>query len=259
MKTLKVFFVLFLILLEACNSTSTEPTIPPEVIVTVPFIEITTTATTADIKSTVNTNGATSIAVEYGVGNYNNSTNAVPASFSVNTVVNTKLTELIPSTKYQFRVKAVTGTKNVVQYITDSTFTTSGQLQIGDSYKKGIVIEVYTTNGVQHGLLAAPTDLTPTFGVRFNYFTAVDYAAKYGEGYRLPDSTEMKLVKKAKEAGVLTNFVDPNYDSRGIYFTSTEVIGSIDWVYIMEMYGNGVIKYILNKNSSASSRAVCSF
>ena len=151
MKTLKVFFVLFLILLEACNSTSTEPTIPPEVIVTVPFIEITTTATTADIKSTVNTNGAVNnISVEYGIGNYANTTNAVPTSFSVNTVVNTKLTELVPNTKYQFRVKAVTGTKNVVQYITDSTFTTSSQLQIGDVYKKGVVIEVHSVNGTQH-------------------------------------------------------------------------------------------------------------
>ena len=107
MKTLKVFFVLFLILLEACNPAPTEPNVPPEpvVIVTIPFVEVTTTATTASIKSTVNTNGPTSIAVEYGVGNYGSSTNAVPATFKVNTVVNTEISNLIPNTRYQFRTK----------------------------------------------------------------------------------------------------------------------------------------------------------
>ena len=149
MKTLKVFFVLFLILLEACNPAPTEPNVPPEpvVIVTIPFVEVTTTATTASIKSTVNTNGPTSIAVEYGVGNYGSSTDFIPSSFSTNTTANAKLTNLIPDTRYQFRIKAVTagGTK----HIADSTFITSSQLQIGDSYNDGLIDSL--DNSGKHG------------------------------------------------------------------------------------------------------------
>ena len=141
MKKVLYLFIVLLLVLGACNHAPTEPIIPPEsvVITTVSFIEIVTTSTTADIKSSVNTNGSVYIAIEYGIGNYANVTNTIPSSFNVSTNVGIKLTNLIPNTRYQFRVKAVTGTRSVVKYIADSSFVTKSQLQIGDSYEDGVI------------------------------------------------------------------------------------------------------------------------
>ena len=141
MKKINILFIVLLLVLGACKSGPTDPIIPPEsiTITTVSFLEIMTTATTADIKSSVNTNGAVNISIEYGIGNYTNTTNTIPSSFSVSTNIGTKLTNLIPNTRYQFRVKAVTGTKSITKYIADSTFVTKSQLQIGDSYNDGVI------------------------------------------------------------------------------------------------------------------------
>ncbi len=150
MKKITYLFTVFLLLvLGACNPGPTEPNVPPEsiVIVTIPFVEITTTITTASIKSTVNTNGPTSIAVEYGVGNYSSSGDFVPNSFSVNTIANAKLTNLMPNTRYQFRIKSVAN--GASKYLIDSSFTTSSQLQIGDSYNDGIIDSL--DNSGKHG------------------------------------------------------------------------------------------------------------
>ena len=251
MKTLKVFFVLFLILLEACNPAPTEPNVPPEpvVIVTIPFVEVTTTATTASIKSTVNTNGPTSIAVEYGVGNYGSSSNFVPNSFSVNTTANVKLTELTPDTKYQFRIKVMTvdGTK----YIADSTFVTSSQLQIGDTWNKGVVISLNPR------LLAAPVDQSDsTRGL--NLAEAIEACKNYGEGYRLPDSTELKIMLNAKNAGIIKNFVGPEFARTGIYISTTIMAGNPDWTFCIGFNDNGRKSWI-SVNNRAYARAVCSF
>ena len=234
---------------------TTLPIIPPDSIV-ITSVTIEVTATTAVIKTMVTTSKSTSIFFEYGVSNYTNTISTTPNPVNGSMSVSAKISDLTPNTTYKYRIKTVGSTTN---YFNDSTFTTSSQLQVGDEYKKGIVIEVHTANGIQHGLLAAPVDLTPIWGIGMNYFAATEAAAKYAEGYRLPDTTEMKLVKNAKNLGILTNFVDPNYDSRGIYFTSTEEAGNKDWVFIVEMYGYEKVKYIIHKNSSASSRAVCSF
>ena len=141
MKKVLYLFIVLLLVLGACKSGPTDPIIPPEsvTITTVSFLEIATTATTADIKSHVVTNGDVNISIEYGIGNYTNTTNTIPSSFSVSTAISTKLTNLIPNTRYQFRVKAITGTKSVVKYIADSSFVTKSQLQIGDSYEDGVI------------------------------------------------------------------------------------------------------------------------
>ncbi len=141
MKKILILFIVSLPIFIGCNHAPTEPIIPPEsvTITTMSFLEIMTTATTADIKSHINTNGDVNISIEYGIGNYTNTTNTIPSSFSVSTTIGTKLTNLIPNTRYQFRVKAVTGTKSVVKYIVDSSFVTKSQLQVGDSYNDGVI------------------------------------------------------------------------------------------------------------------------
>ena len=146
MRKILILFIALLPIFIGCNHTPTDPIIPPEsiVVTTVSFLEIATTATTADIKSHVVTNGDVNISIEYGIGNYTNTTNTIPSSFSVSTAIGTKLTNLIPNTRYQFRVKAVTGKKSVVKYIADSNFVTN-QLEVGDVYKDGIVTSVDQT------------------------------------------------------------------------------------------------------------------
>jgi len=246
MKKLNLFIVL-LPLLGACKFATEPPLpiIPPDSIV-ITSVTIEVTATTATIKTTVTTSKTTTVTVEYGVSSYANTANATPSPINGSMSVSAKISNLTPNTTYKYRIKA-----GANYFFGDSTFVTSNQLQIGDTWKNGIVISI------NPGLLAAPVDLTPTWGVGLNYFAAKEVATKYGEGYRLPDSTEAKLIKKAKDMGILTNFVDPNYDSRGIYLTSTEMTGNTDWVFYIGMHTS--LNGWINKGSSASSRAVCSF
>lgn len=255
----KYFFISLLLILGACNHTPVEPIIPPDSIkITSTTIEV--TATTAVIKITVSTNKSITVSVEYGVSSYANIVNATPNPINGSMSVSAKLSELTPNTVYKYRIKG----SGAADYLSDSTFTTSSQLQIGDSYKKGIVIEVHTIGGIQHGLLASPVDQTttgfgqnpPNYGAA-TFIEAQQLCKNYGDGYRLPDSTEAKLMKKAKDAGILTNFVDPNYDSLGIYFTSTEMLGNTDWVFYIGIHEN--FNGWINKRNSVSSRAVCSF
>ena len=135
MKTLKVFFVLLLTFFGACNPGPTEPNDPPEsiIIVTIPFVQISTTATTAVVTSSVSTNGPVSLVVKYGVGNYNNVVGGIPTNFNLSTNVDAKLSDLVPNTKYQLRIQAV-DIKNVVKFTKDTVFTTD-QLKLGDVYQ----------------------------------------------------------------------------------------------------------------------------
>lgn len=252
-KILILFIVSLSLFLGGCDFPTEEPApiIPPES-VSITSVSVEVTATTAVIKTTVTTNKSVTVSFEYGISDYINVVTTIPSPVDGKMSVSAKISNLSPDTKYKYRIKTVGET---TKYFSepDFFFVTSNQLQIGDSYKNGIIISV------NPNLIAAPVDLTPVWGAGLNYFAATEAAVKYGEGYRLPDSSEMKLVKNAKELGILTNFVDPNYDPRGLYFSSTELRGSPDWMFIMEMHKPGGIKYILHKSNSASSRAVCSF
>ncbi|MBM3701270.1 MAG: hypothetical protein FJW68_10235 [Actinobacteria bacterium] len=250
-KILILFVVLFPLFLGGCATEPPLPIIPPESIVITSTTVEEITATTVVIKTTVITSKSITVSFEYGVSDYINVVTTIPNPVvGGKMLVSAKISDLFPNTKYKYRIKTV---GEITKYFSepDFFFVTGNQLQIGNNHKNGIIISI------NPNLVAAKTDLTPTFGIRFNYFTATEEAKKYGEGYRLPDSTEMKLVKNAKELGILTNFVDPNYDSHGTYFTSTEVAGNKDWVFFIEIHGN--LKGLIHKNSSASSRAVCSF
>ncbi|MEW5843140.1 MAG: fibronectin type III domain-containing protein [Bacteroidota bacterium] len=253
MKKFHLFILMFLFL-AACKENSVDSTVtqPAPVVLTKDADSV--TATRAVLVGEITGNAFATF--EYGTStSYGNTINAVPNYVNGKATVKATLVGLTPGTTYHFRARA---SNPAFVNGNDMTFVTGTQLQIGDSYKKGVVIDVHTVNGVQHGLLAAPVDLTPTWGPRFNFFAATEAATKYGEGYRLPDSTEMKFVRNAYKLGILTNFVDPNYDSHGIYITSTEMTGNANWIFIVKLYGYDEGGW-LNKNSSASSRAVCSF
>ncbi len=142
MKTLLALLIVLPFLLGGCDKMPSEPNVPPEsiTIVTIPFVQISTTATTAVVTSSVETNGPVSLVVKYGVGNYNNVVGGVPTNFNLSTSVDAKLSDLVPNTKYQVRIQAM-DTKNVVKFTKDTTFVTN-QLQVGDTYKDGVVISV---------------------------------------------------------------------------------------------------------------------
>jgi hypothetical protein len=143
--------------LGACNNTTVEPITPPESI-TITSTAVEVTATTAVITTTVTTNKTVTVSVEYGAFDYTNQTDATPNPVSGNNTVSAKLSELSPNTVYKYRIKTVG--ENTNYFDNSSTFTTSSQLQIGDSYKDGIIIYVHSINGVQHGLVAAIVDQT---------------------------------------------------------------------------------------------------
>ena len=248
MKKLNLFIVL-LPLLGACKFATEPPLpiIPPDSIV-ITSVTIEVTATTATIKTTVTTSKTTTVTVEYGVSSYANTVNATPSPINGSMSVSAKISNLTPNTTYKFRFKTVVG------YSGDSTFVTKNEFQIGDSYKNGTVIRKKTSN--VPGLVAALFDQSDsTRGLTLA--EAIEACKRYGEGYRLPDSTELKVMLNAKNLGIIKNFVGPKFSPAGPYLSCTVSPGNLDWVFFLGF--NGGQKGWVSVNNYLYARAVCSF
>ena len=247
MKKFHLFILMFLFL-AACKENSVDSTVtqPAPVVLTKDADSV--TATKAILVGEITGNAFATF--EYGTStSYGNTINAVPNYVNGKATVKATLVGLTPGTTYHFRARA---SNPAFVNGNDMTFVTGTQLQIGDSYKKGIVIEVHTTNGVQHGLLAAPFDQSDsTKGLA--YAEALEACKNYGEVYYLPDSTDLKIMKKAFDSGILNNIVRIGVT---LYLSSTISLNS-NWIHCLN-FKNGEMG-LINKLSRANVRAVCSF
>lgn len=143
---------------------------------------------------------------------------------------------------------------------TDTAFVTvtvtPQTIGLGNFYQGGIIF--WLDNTSQHGLIAAVYDQSDsTKGLSFTQ--AIQACANYGSGYRLPDSTELKLLKNAKKAGFVKNFVGPVFDPVGLYISSTEMTGNSNWEFCIPFNNDGYPEGWINKNNPSNVRAVKSF
>jgi len=249
MKKVKSLFIVLLpiLILGACNPGPVEPIIPRDSIV-ITSVTIEVTATSAVIKVTVITNKSTTVFFEYGEVDYTKTVTANPNPVNGNMEVSAKISDLTPNTTYKFRVK--TG-KDL--FLGDSTFVTKTEfeLQFGESYKNGTVIREKTSN--VPGLLAAKVDQSDsTKGM--TYEEAIGACKNYGEGYYFPDSTEVKIIKRAYDSGILNNIVRIGVT---IYLSSTVFAGNPDYIHELD-FKSGKMG-LTRKLSRANVRAVCKF
>lgn len=86
-----------------------------------------------------------------------------------------------------------------------------------------------------HGLVAANFDQYQ--GGRGNTTPAQrdSMCASYGEGYRLPDSTELRKVRSAKIAGILTGFVVATPPYVSVYVSNTYMAGNPGYVSSLDI------------------------
>jgi hypothetical protein len=244
MKKIKYLFIALLLVIGACKENPTESPIENTPKVT-PFISIVAKPDTIVLGATTNIAWATnldSIKTNWGY-------NTTSGSIAVAPVVTTPFT--------------LSGVKNGVRY-TETRLVVVKQpipivdppdeLKIGNltSDKKGIIISL------NPNLIAAVIDQTDsTRGA--NFAEAIELCKNYGDGYHLPDSTELKLVKNAKDLGILTNFVSPVFAPGGIYISSTEQFGNTNWIFSIGMNLKNNLYGWLSKSSYANVRAVKSF
>ena len=140
--------------------------------------------------------------------------------------------DLDPNTYYSFQAFAK-NTAGKVGYGEEKLVKTLN-LQVGDPYKNGIIIEVHTNDGIQHGLVVAPFDQSDsTKGATLE--EGKKLCAQYN-GYAVPDTTQLKLIKNAIESGVLLN----NFQKDGLYLSSTIFVGNPNWIFAL-LIKNGVM------------------
>ncbi len=102
---------------------------------------------------------------------------------------------------------------------TSDPVTLTVGIALGSNYLGGKVISLSFDGSTPRGLIAAKHDQSR--GVLTTPQERQQLCAAYGAEYRLPaDTTELRLLKVAKDAGLVKNFISPQNAPEGFYISS---------------------------------------
>lgn len=231
MKKIKNLFFLGLLIFTACCE---ENPVSPPVINPSPKVTLVATPTSAvsgqlvTIKwNSINTNYCTS-----------------PNFFTGNAVIGTITDRPTITTTYKVIGFGTNGKKDSA---TATVVIIPPVLEIGKPYMGGIIVSLNPM------LIADERDLSDST-IGLNLTEAIQACAARGEGWRVPDSTELKIVFDAKKSGILKNFVGSNFAPAGTYLSCTPQTGNANYIFCIG-FNNGMFAW-MHKSGKANFRAV---